>query len=125
MPEQQHAVPQQEISNGIAQLYKSRLGRGPTKVTTSFVGDLVVCVLEDTDTPYEETLVELGGRELVHEGRRRFQQHCAAQMVAVVQEATGRAVRGHVPGFTAEIDVATEVFLLEDVSEPAGSGTVA
>ena len=109
-----HAVPQQEISNAIAQLYKSRLGRGPTKVVTSISGAHVLCVLEDTDTPYEETLLDIGGRDLVHEGRRRFQQSARGEMVEIVERVTGRAVRGHVPGYSTSIDAATEVFLLAD-----------
>jgi uncharacterized protein YbcI len=113
MPEHQ-AVPQQEISNAIAQLYKSRLGRGPTKVVTSISGSHVLCVLEDTDTPIEATLLELGGRDLVHEARARLQHGARGEMVAIVERVTGRRVRGHVPGYSTSIDAATEVFLLED-----------
>lgn len=113
MPERP-PVPQQEISNGIAQLYKTRIGRGPTKVSTTIVGDLVVCVLEDTDTPFEETLLGIGSRDLVHEARTRLQLHCTPELVEIVQRATGRTVRVHVPGYRAALDAATEVFLLED-----------
>lgn len=109
-----HAVPQQEISNAIAQLYKAHIGRGPTKVVTTIAGSHVLCVLEDTDTPYEQTILQLGGRDLVHEARARFQQHVRGEMIAVVEQVTGRRVRGHVPGYSTSIDAATEVFLLED-----------
>lgn len=112
-------VPQQEISNGIAQLYKTRIGRGPTKVSTTIVGDLVVCVLEDTDTPFEETLLDLGARDLVHDARTRIQLQCTPELIAIVQGATGRIVRAHVPGYRAAVDAATEVFLLEG-DEPKG-----
>lgn len=107
-------VPQQEISNGIAQLYKTQLGRGPTKVSTTIVSDLVVCVLEDTDTPIEETLLDMGAQDLVQEARSRFQLHCTPHLVGIVERATGRRVRVHVPGYRASLDAATEVFLLED-----------
>jgi hypothetical protein len=40
--------------------------------------------------------------------------HCEPELVAIVERATGRGVREHVPGYRASIDVATEVFLLED-----------
>ena len=113
MPDR-HPVPQQEISNGIAQLYKTRIGRGPTKVSTTIVGDLVVCVLEDTDTPLEATLLDVGARELVHRARGLLQLQCTPELVAIVQRATGRTVREHVPGYRATVDVATEVFLLQD-----------
>jgi uncharacterized protein YbcI len=113
-------VPQQEISNGIAQLYKTQLGRGPTKVSTTIVGDLVVCVLEDTDTPFEATLLQVGARELVHEARSRFQLHCTPRLVEIVEAATARRVRVHVPGYRAAVDAATEVFLLEDAPDEVG-----
>lgn len=109
-----HAVPQQEISNAIAQLYKSRIGRGPTKVVTTITSSHVLCVLEDTDTPFEATLLEIGGRDLVHEARARFQQHARNEMIEIVERVTGRRVRGHVPGYSTSIDAATEVFLLQD-----------
>lgn len=109
-----HAVPQQEISNAIAQLYKLRIGRGPTKVVTSITASHVLCVLEDTDTPFEQTLLEIGGRDLVHEARARFQQHARREMIEIVERVTGRTVRGHVPGYSTSIDAATEVFLLQD-----------
>lgn len=106
-------VPQQAISNGVAQLYKTRIGRGPTKVSTTIAGDVVVCVVEDTDTPFEGTLLGLGAGDLVHEARRRFQLECTPELVGLVEAATGRRVRGHVPGYRASLDAATEVFLLE------------
>ncbi|WP_026912724.1 DUF2294 domain-containing protein [Patulibacter minatonensis] len=121
MPDRPH-VPQQEISNRIAQLYKTRLGRGPTKVSTTIVGDLVVCVLEDTDTPFEETLLGLGAQDLVQEARSRFQLECTPELVAIVERATGRSVRVHVPGYRASLDAATEVFLLQDDALVGGPG---
>ena len=85
-----------------------------TKVSTTIVGDLVICVLEDTDTPFEGALLDLGARELVHQARSRLQLHCTPELVAIVERATGRAVREHVPGYRTTVDIATEVFLLED-----------
>ena len=40
----------------------------------------------------------------------------ADDMVVVIQQATGRTVRTHVPGFNAEAAVTTDVFLLEPES---------
>lgn len=111
------SVPQQEISNGIAQLYKEHLGRGPTAVRTCVVGDQVFCVLEDTDTPYEETLNAIGARELVREARSRFQHEARAAMIQIVEVALDRQVRAHIPGYSTTADAAVEVFLLTD--EPA------
>jgi uncharacterized protein YbcI len=114
------SIPQQEISNGIAQLYKEHVGRGPTSVKTVVVGDQVLCVLEDTSTPYEATILRLD-RDLVHQARSRFQHHARDAMVRIVEAAVGRTVRVHVPGYSASVDVAVEVFLLTDVAIPPGA----
>lgn len=112
-------MPQQMISNEIAQLYKSHLGRGPTKVTTSINGRVVVCVLESTDTPYEQTVLAAGGQDLVHEARRRIQLQCGPELIGIVERVTGLSVRAHVSGYDVPTDIATEVFLLEGEEDPA------
>jgi hypothetical protein len=79
--------------------------------------DTVVCVVEGTDIPYERTLLELGARDVVDQGRTRLQHHIAEQMIGVIQSATQRTVRGHVPGYSARCDAATETFLLAHASD--------
>jgi len=107
-------APQQTISNEISKLYKLRIGRGPTRVSTTIVNDLVVCLLEDTHTPQEATMFEIGAHSLVHDVRTRFQSHVASSLIEVVERATGRTVAGHVPGYNSAIDVAVELFMLKD-----------
>lgn len=115
MPERP-LVPQLTISNEIARLYKTRTGRGPKRVSTTITSDLVVCVLHDTHTPQEATILEAGAVDLVHDLRSRFQRHVATDAVGIVERATGRTVTGHVPGYDAARDVAVEVFLLDDAA---------
>ena len=52
-----------EISREMVRLYKELFGRGPTKARTEFAGpDIVICTLENTFTPAERSLAEMGER---------------------------------------------------------------
>lgn len=104
--------PGQAISDEIARLYRARIGRGPSRVSTTIVRDLVVCVMEDTHTPVEATMFEIGAHDLVHDVRRRFQTYAGSSLIEIVERHTGREVQTYVPGYTAENDVAVETFLL-------------
>ncbi|WP_320670684.1 Na-translocating system protein MpsC family protein [Patulibacter defluvii] len=110
-----HESPLQSISNAMAQIYKSQFGRGPTKVRTFFAGpDTVVCVLEDTQTPAERRLVELGEYQRLRDVRLFFQYATEDELKRPVEAATGRRVRAFVSGIDTRADVSAEVFLLDD-----------
>lgn len=114
-----HESPLQAISNAMAQVYKTQFGRGPNKVKTYFAGpDAVVCVLEDTQTPAEKRLVELGEHQRLRDVRLFFQYATEDDMRAPVEAATGRAVRAFISGIDVRADASVELFLLE----PAASG---
>jgi uncharacterized protein YbcI len=102
------------ISTGIVRLCSEYYGRGPTKARTYIMGDLVVCVLEETFTKAERTLVERGDVDAVQQIRRRFQQQMKDEFSAVVEQATGRVVRAFLSETNLEADVACEIFLLAD-----------
>jgi uncharacterized protein YbcI len=106
--------PLQAISNAMAQIYKSQFGRGPTRVKTYFAGpDAVVCVLEDTQTPAERRLVELGRAHELQDVRSFFRLAAEDQLRGPVEEATGRRVRAAIGGTDVRADAAAELFLLE------------
>lgn len=115
----EHGNPQRAISDAVARRYKQHLGRGPTKVVTMIGGDVVTCVVTDMTTAHEQTLLDLGAPDLVHEARTRVQRSEAMDLSGIVEESTGRRVTGHVPGYRPELGAATEVFLLEPVADAA------
>src|SRR4051812_18528380 len=82
-----------DISREIVRLHAEYYGRGPTRARTYIVDDLVVCVLEETFTRAERTLIDHGEREAIEQIRRRFQQRMSDAFVEVVERATGRSVR--------------------------------
>jgi len=116
-----HDSPLQAISNAMAQIYKTQFGRGPTKVKTHFAGpDVIVCILEDTQSPAERRMVELRQEERLRDVRLFFQYATEDALREPVEQATGRRVRAFISGIDVKADAAAEVFLLE-----AGPGPVA
>ena len=102
------------ISNEMVRLHKEHLGRGPTKARTFFAGpDTVVCLLEDSLTPVERSLTQMGEPARVREIRLMFQYTEQDSFIACVERATGRKVRAFISGIDVEQDVSSEVFVLE------------
>ena len=76
--------------------------------------DLVVCVLEETFTRAEKTLIERGERDAIQQIRRQFQEAVREEFVGVVEQVTGRKVRGFLSDTDVENDISVETFLLSD-----------
>ena len=104
----------EEISRELTRLQATYYGRGPTKAKTIIAEDVVVCVLEETFTRAERTLVERGDQDAVQQIRRRFQQQMEEEFTAIVEQATGRKVRAFLSETNLEADLAVEIFLLAD-----------
>jgi uncharacterized protein YbcI len=102
------------ISNEMVRLHKDHLGRGPTKVRTYWAGrDTLVCLLEDSLTPVERSLTEMGEHSRVREIRLLFQYTAEDSFIKAVEDATGRRVRAFISGIDARTDVSAETFVLE------------
>ena len=106
-----------EVSNAMVRLYKQLFGRGPTKVRTSYAGpDALMSVLEDTFTPAERKLAELGEHQRLRETRAVLARGTEREFVKTVEQITGRSVRSYASGIDTEHDASCEVFLLEPQS---------
>lgn len=104
-----------EISREMVRLYKELFGRGPTKVRTEFAGpDIVICSLENSFTPAERSLAEMGEHQRLRDTRMYFQAATADKFREIVERVTGRRVRAFVSGLDAGADVCAEVFYLEN-----------
>jgi uncharacterized protein YbcI len=102
------------ISNEMVRIHKEHLGRGPTKARTFFAGpDTVICLLEDSMTPVERKLTEMGEHSRVREIRLLFQYTAQQSFIDSVERATGRTVRAFISGIDAMTDVSSEVFVLD------------
>jgi uncharacterized protein YbcI len=111
----QHGEQLAAVTNGIVQLFSEYYGRGPTKAKSYFLDErIVVCVLEDTMTTVEQTLVENGDKDMVRQVRLTFQEAMADEFKGVVERALGRRVAAYHSQLTMEPDIGFEFFVLED-----------
>src|SRR5215217_3380196 len=92
-----------EISNTMVKLYKQQFGRGPTAARTHWAGpDVLVCILEDTLTPAERTLVKLGEHQRLRDTRMFFQYATVREFCEPVERITGRKVRSFLSAIDTE-----------------------
>jgi len=109
------------ISREMVRLYKEQFGRGPTKARSDFAGpDVLVCTLENSLTPAERRLAEMGEHERLRGTRLFFQHATEDEFRAAVERLLGRSVRAFVSGMDTHQDVSVQVFYLEP--EPHGEG---
>ena len=107
-----------DLSNEMVRLYKKVFGRGPTKVRSDYAGhDAILCTVEDSLTPAEQSMVELGEHARLRDTRMFFQYARADDFREVVERLTERRVRAFVSGIDTHTDVSSEVFYLEPEGE--------
>lgn len=104
---------QAAISNAIVGLLHDYTGRGPTKARTVIANDLVVCVLADTLTKGERSLVTNGKSELVLRTRKAFQDTMREDIIAVVERLTERKVVAFMSDNHIDPDLAVETLVLQ------------
>lgn len=117
-----------DVSNAMVRLYKDQFGRGPTSARTHWAGrDTLICLLEDTLTPAEHSLVRMGEHQRLRDTRVFFQYASLQEFCEPVERITGRKVRA----FHSAVDVhadgqAVEVFVLhpERYDGPSRSAAV-
>jgi uncharacterized protein YbcI len=102
----------QAISDAIVRVSADFIGRGPTRAKTYINGDVVFCVLEDTLTRGERSLVADGDGEAVRQMRRRFQDAMRRQVCTAVEALTERKVISFLSDNDIEAETAIEVFIL-------------
>jgi len=103
------------VTNGIVQLFREYYGRGPNKAKSYMLDErIVVCVLEDTMTTVEQTLVKNGDNDIVRQVRLRFQEAMAVEFKTVVERAMRRRVAAYHSQLTMQPDMGFEFFVLEE-----------
>jgi uncharacterized protein YbcI len=114
----------QALTNAMVRLYKEQFGRGPTKSRSDYAGrDLIVCTLEQSMTPAEHTMADMGEHDRLRDIRMWFQHASEKEFVETTERITGRKVRGFVSGMDTNKDIASELFYLEPQEDGAdGSG---
>ncbi len=103
------------ISNAVVGITNQYTGRGPTKARTTMSDDLVVVVMADTLLKAERTLVERGDASTVLSLRHKFQSAMREDLIAAVEEHTGRTVIAFLSDNHINPDIGVETFVLEPV----------
>jgi uncharacterized protein YbcI len=107
------------ISNGIVRLLSEYTGRGPTQARTYVDENLITTVLQDTLTKGERSLVRNGQTDLVLANRKAYQNAMGPDLVACVEEISGRKVLAFLSDNHIDPDYAVESFVLA----PRAGGT--
>jgi len=98
----------------MVRLYKSLFGRGPKRARTNFAGpDTIIVTLEESLTPAEQTMAEMGEHQRLRDIRLLFQYAREDDFREVIERHTGRQVRAFVSGMDTRRDVSCEIFYLE------------
>lgn len=113
------------ISNRVVHLMSAYTGRGPTKAWTSIDSELISVVLRDTLTKGERSLLADGRAQLVLDMRKAYQSTMRHDLVAGVEEITGRKVIAFLSDNHIEPDIAIESFVLEPLPTPASANPTA
>src|SRR3954470_8462191 len=83
-----------EISTAMVQQHKDQFGRGPTKARTDWAGpDTLVAILEDTLTPAERNLIEMGEQPRLRETWMFCQYASLKEFWEPIERSSGRKVR--------------------------------
>jgi uncharacterized protein YbcI len=112
-----------EISNAMVGLYKEQFGRGPTTARTYWAGpNTIACLLENTLTPAERNLVQMGQHQRLRDMRLYFQYATIREFCEPVERITGRKVRSFHSSIDTKVDgLAVETFVLYPEGEDGPS----
>jgi len=111
------------ISNAVVRLLSEYTGRGPTKARTYIDEDLITVVLQDTLTKGERSLLRDGEVALVLANRKAFQNSMASELIAAVEELSGRSTMAFLSANHIDPDIAVESFVLApQAAHDAGVG---
>ena len=81
---------------------------------------MVVILMGETLLKAERSLISVGKERLVMDLRREFQDTMQTDLIALVEDKTGRKVSAFMSANHLEPDLAAEIFILEPIeSQPA------
>lgn len=110
------------ISRKMVQLYRDRLGRGPTRSRTTANVNTILVAFEDTLTTAEQTLLSEGQDQHVVTMRQALADTMRDDATEMIEELVGRKVKAYVSGLDPAANVAVLVFLLDPVKETGELG---
>jgi uncharacterized protein YbcI len=109
------------LSNAIVALMAEYTGRGATQSKTYVNENLITCIMHDSLTKGERSLVTDGKQDAVLDMRRTYQATMRPELITIVERLTGRKVAAFMSANHVDPDVAVETFVLELRESAAGS----
>jgi uncharacterized protein YbcI len=106
------------IASMVVQVLRQYTGRGPTRSRTYLSDELISVVLQGTLTRAERALVADGKSDLVLSNRRAFQSIMRADLIAGIEDLTGRTVIAFLSDNSIDPDVKVKSFVLAPQEEP-------
>ena len=101
-----------QITRAIVAIYKEQFGRGPRHAHTHYAGsNTIICVLEGTLTPVEQSLVRMGQIRELQNLRQLFQSAAEQTFRAAVEQITERPTISFMSGNDVANDLASEIFV--------------
>jgi uncharacterized protein YbcI len=101
------------ISVAVVHALGEYTGRGPTRARTYVNSDLITVLLRDTLTKGERRLASDGNAPAVLETRAIFQEMMREELIASVEDLTGRTVMAFMSANHIDPDMGIETFVLE------------
>jgi uncharacterized protein YbcI len=106
------------IARAVVRIYHAVCGRGSTKASATYRGDVVVVVLEQVLTQGERSLVAGGRRDEALAVRRKLHDAMRDELTLAVGELTRCRVRALLGDAHLDPDIAVEVFVLDRAVDP-------
>jgi len=107
------------ISTGVVRLTAKYSGRGPTRARTTITPTFAAVVLEDVLTKAERWLVAAGELRHVREHRDHLHRLMRDEVVALVEEQTGRRALGCLSDTCPEAGIVVHTVMLRPGPEAA------
>jgi uncharacterized protein YbcI len=107
------------VARAVVQIHRECVGRGPDGIAAFFHRNVLVVVLRGVMSKAEQTIAESGRHDAVLRIRAEFQATMRADLVAAVEDVTGRTVLAVMSDDHVDPDMAVDVFVLD---EPIGDG---
>ena len=108
------------VSNAMVRLFKDHFGRGPTKTRSYYAGpNMLICVLEDSFTPAERSMLKMGEHERLRDTRLFFQHATEDEFRQTVENIIGRPVISFGSATDTTTDTSFEIFTFGPLPEDA------
>lgn len=119
-PDEMRVLPR--VTSSIVRIYKEQFGRGPVNARSYYANpDMLICLLAESLTPVERSMLDLGEHQRLRDIRMMFQYAAEDKFRAAVEEATGRKVTSFMSAVDVEQDLAAELFILEPQPDGASN----